>query len=651
MWELSQPSQSEPKKRKRFEELGSVSKRGRTESLMEVLQSTAEDENVSPVQLLGYIGHRLSYLTDKKLASIFKSVERGEEITTKKTIPIELALFLKEKCSISKRHWTEMRLHLKPFVELPVYDSLSQLWKDMLPPLIKFHDGWRADIYEIVKCTLQRLPTEVVQALETEEAQSTGVVAKFITGCDVSGSHKVYKAPSSLGEGIDTSHFMVGGIALTQLCLNDEAGTVLHNIRNPSCDDNERPIIICPGKDTKELNDLTFEAIDQGIIKVHEGAIPITFTSSNDNEEFEIEFVVKIELSQLDGKALAAGLGLQGAFCTMCKCSASDAQKPERIQQLFRIERSIESVQQLYDDLVETDEDGNEFIPTKPNDYHLRQGLTQKPLTRQDIAKNFPILHSRLRALSFFEQFAYRFNANVPIMGRGKRLTTYQKEKVEAAKKDFISQAKNDIKIILDSPRAEGGSSDDGNTAKRFFSPENREAVVGLFKGTVHEKAIIQKLIQNFSIILRLISSKRLVDVDAFEDFCNKTYICLCEEFPWVSVSTSVHRLLGHSAERIRLNHGFGLGMISEEGLEAIHKLVRRFRELSARKTSLEDNIQDVFTHLFIRSDPTIRSYNRLLVCSNCSEINHTRRGCPLLKATVYTKEEDMLESFFQQEK
>ena len=649
MWELSQPTPSEPQKRKKFEDLGPVAKRGRTETLMEVLQATAVGESLTPVQLLGYIGHRLTYLTDKKLSKFFKSVEKSADIFSRKDVPLELALFLKEKCYITKRHWTELRLHLKPFVELPVYDSMSVLWKNMLPALIKFQNGWRADVYDVVKSTLQRLPPDVLQSLSQAEPQNCGVVAKFISGCDVSGSHKVYRAPSSLGENIDTSHFMVGGIALTQLSLNDESGTVLYNVKNPSCDDNERPILICPGKDTRELNDLTFEAIDQGIQKVHNEPILICYNTNEDNGEFEIEFTVKIELSQLDGKALATALGLQGSFCTMCKVSAADAQNPERIKQLFRIERSIESVQQLYEELVETDEDGNEYIPTKPNDYHIRQGLTQKPLTSQDVAQNFPILHAKLRSLSFFEQIAYRLNSNVPIMGRGKRMNTYQKEKIAVAKKEFINEARKNCQIILDSPRCDGGSSDDGNTARRFFSSENREAVVHLFKGTVHEKAVIRELLQNFSVILRVISSKNLVDVDSFEEFCNQTYILLCQNFPWVSVTTSVHRLLGHSAERIRLNQGFGLGLISEEGLEAVHKLVRRFRELGARKTCLDDNIQDVFTHLFIRSDPIIRSFNRLFVCSKCSEIGHTSRGCPNLKSTVCTKEEDLINGFFPQ--
>ena len=159
-------------------------------------------------------------------------------------------------------------------------------------------------------------------------------------------------------------------------------------------------------------------------------------------EEFDIKFTVKIELSQLDGKALVTGLGLLGCFCTMCECTATEAKDPARIIQLFRIERTIESVQQLYEELVEEDEDGNEYIPTRPNDYAIRQGLTQKPLTTQDIAKNFPVLHARLRSLCFFEQLAYRLNSNVPIMGRGKGSHNIRKKRLPRPRKSLSKKQK-----------------------------------------------------------------------------------------------------------------------------------------------------------------------------------------------------------------
>ena len=107
IWELSQPNQNESVKRKSFEDLGPRSKKARTEKLMQALQKTSEEENLSPLQIIGYLGHRVTYNNNRALSKLFKSIEKGEDITTKKQIPIELALFLKEKCSITKRHWVE----------------------------------------------------------------------------------------------------------------------------------------------------------------------------------------------------------------------------------------------------------------------------------------------------------------------------------------------------------------------------------------------------------------------------------------------------------------------------------------------------------------------------------------------------------------
>jgi hypothetical protein len=96
-------------------------------------------------------------------------------------------------------------------------------------------------------------------------------------------------------------------------------------------------------------------------------------------------------------------------------------------------------------------------------------------------------------------------------------------------------------------------------------------------------------------------STAKEIDVYSFEEFCLTTYFLLIQSFPWASVPQSIHQILAQSAERIRINDNFGLGNLSEESLESVHKLVRRFRSLLARKTSLLDNLRDVFKHLWIR--------------------------------------------------
>lgn len=70
-----------------------------------------------------------------------------------------------------------------------------------------------------------------------------------------------------------------------------------------------------------------------------------------------------------------------------------------------------------------------------------------------------------------------------------------------------------------------------------------------------------------------------------------------------------------------------------EQPLEGAHKLERKDRETAARKTSLLDNLTDVFTSQNARSDPVVGSFDRLFLhCSRCKkETDHTARSksCP----------------------
>ena len=63
-------------------------------------------------------------------------------------------------------------------------------------------------------------------------------------------------------------------------------------------------------------------------------------------------------------------------------------------------------------------------------------------------------------------------------------------------------------------------------------------------------------------------------------------------------VPKSIHRLLAHAPDLIRLNGSFGIGIYSEEGVEVLHIIVRRDREMLARKTIVRDNLTDVFHHM-----------------------------------------------------
>ena len=69
-------------------------------------------------------------------------------------------------------------------------------------------------------------------------------------------------------------------------------------------------------------------------------------------------------------------------------------------------------------------------------------------------------------------------------------------------------------------------------------------------------------------ILLRVLSSDRVIDVGRLERSLNDLYQFIAQEFPWASVSPSLHSLLGHGAEFVRKNDNMGLCTLSEQGSE-----------------------------------------------------------------------------------
>ena len=56
----------------------------------------------------------------------------------------------------------------------------------------------------------------------------------------------------------------------------------------------------------------------------------------------------------------------------------------------------------------------------------------------------------------------------------------------------------------------------------------------------------------------------------------------------------------------MELNNGFGLGDLSEEGLEVLNKRIRSRREHGARKDSTENNFRDCYNDMWDSSRPNI---------------------------------------------
>ena len=138
------------------------------------------------------------------------------------------------------------------------------------------------------------------------------------------------------------------------------------------------------------------------------------------------------------------------------------------------------------------------------------------------------------------------------------------------------------------------------------------------------------KLHEQLSVVLRVISSMRKINITVFKQHCIDTVINISENFKWAKINHTLQGALQHSCELIELNGGESLGWYSEEGLEANNKDIRCYLEKLSRKNSRNKQIEDVHHRLLERSDPYLihmtSKYMSKKGCRECGGIDHTVR-------------------------
>ena len=89
--------------------------------------------------------------------------------------------------------------------------------------------------------------------------------------------------------------------------------------------------------------------------------------------------------------------------------------------------------------------------------------------------------------------------------------------------------------------------------------------------------------------------------------------------------------VLHHACELITLNDGFGLGELSEEGLESVFKFVRKYLVSNSRKTSEIEQLTDVMNILIERSNPWLNfcldELKPQSFCVRCGSNRHTTKN------------------------
>lgn len=142
------------------------------------------------------------------------------------------------------------------------------------------------------------------------------------------------------------------------------------------------------------------------------------------------------------------------------------------------------------------------------------------------------------------------------------------------------------------------GTTNDGNTARRFFAKSSITAnITGLDERTI----------RNFAILLQPIASNQEIDVKKFDRFAKKVAKLLIQNYPWYYMPVSIHKILIHGAEIIK-HCKFPIGQLLEEVIKAKHKEFRQYRKDNTRKNNRTVTNEDILYYLLISSDPYITS-------------------------------------------
>ena len=225
------------------------------------------------------------------------------------------------------------------------------------------------------------------------------------------------------------------------------------------------------------------------------------------------------------------------------------------------------------------------------------------------------------------------------------------------AKKECIEQVREKTGIMMDSPSPNGGNTNNGPLAGRFFHPDNREKISLLINNTEDRKNFETFMLQT-NIILTITQSvnNKKVWINELKTHGIDLMLHLKNSFldekgrPWVMIIPSFHQMCAHSWEMFEWNNGLSIAKWSEGPVESWNKHVRSFQSgpsARSRQLSIKDNIHDVFRRMLIMSHPAIASRRPRPTCKICGEVGHTARSFRHKMVSAQTEEHSVIQSMF----
>lgn len=508
------------------------------------------------------------------------SYRSSEDHVSERTMTPEEALSVFVEGNFSKRQYLVVRsgckmVHSKAY---PSYTTVAEAKKMCYPPIesIKISETCGSvTLQALLDHTVKRiinLRASVVVNLENEVLSNLTLICKW--GCDGTSGQSAYKQKLSGNDGTstDTNIFFTSLVPLRLLhTAEDNKEIIIWQNPRPSSSRFCRPIKVEYLKETTEITKSEVEYVkDQ-----EKNLVPF-------KEYYRGKWVTvrySLALTMVDGKVCNALTETTSAQrCYLCNATSKE-----------------------FNNL-------DEIVSRDVNENHLEFGISS--------------LHAWIRCFECCLHLSYKLDIK-KWQARSER----DKQIVNKRKADTQKAFKEQLGLIVDQPKQGFGSSNDGNTARRFF----QDAV------TSSEITDIDlRLIKRFHVILQVISSNHEIDINKFKKYAFNTAELFVELYPWYPMPTSVHKILIHGSSIIA-SALLPIGQMSEEAQEASNKLIKKYRQDYARKRSRESTMCDVFNRLLLSSDPYVSSVRKV---PRKNKKSLSREACQLIICESDTESE-----------
>jgi hypothetical protein len=478
-----------------------------------------------------------------------------------------------ERARLSEAVYLEVRLRFLDRSVLPPVYKVAEASKQSRPKLTLYRNGVRAHLAECLSLTLK----ERLSVLDLTGIQNNNLVFSFNYGLDGSGQHQNFQQLSK-------SHFSTKQIMNVCFSLKEilnSNGVLLWSSKDKGSNrpQNVRPLALFPEKETDEILKDFIPILDAEVEELKKEGLVI---SGENNQEIRAN-VDKATMSMIDGKMVTRLLQLGGAYCTMCTHTSEQCHDEDIISGGFQITRSTESLKDL---ALALEDSETGLIPRSTNDYHVRSGLTAAPLTSANVTDHIPVCHAKIRTFEWIIDLLCRENSHQKWSDRFKR-QTYSPEEKELFKSEY-QKLRSTLNEQLGINIGDPSEMVTGGAFKKFSTDTARSILANFIKDESKQESFKKIHLQICAVVLVLNSQKRKIQTEKLRTVCTDTNLEIRKTFPWAILSPSLHRILGHSWERVQMNGMFGLGSESEEGLEATNKLIRFYRAHSSRTTSTE---------------------------------------------------------------